>query len=152
VVKRMAEEKRVHLHTTVAPKFESVLLDPLRFKQILYNLVSNAVKFTDPGGRVEIRVKPVDAGTFRLEVSDTGIGISEEDFPRLFREFEQLDTGPGRRYQGSGLGLSLTKKLVELHGGTIDVKSKVGHGTTFGVVLPSQLPMTLDNESNPPVG
>jgi PAS domain S-box-containing protein len=147
VVKPMAEGKRLHLKSVVAPSLEQVSLDSLRFKQILYNLVSNAVKFTDPEGKIEIRVKPLRDGMFRLEVSDTGIGIAPEDLPRLFREFEQLDAGPGRRYQGSGLGLSLTKKLVELHGGTIEVKSEVGRGTTFGVVLPTQLPAPANGSS-----
>jgi PAS domain S-box-containing protein len=142
VVRRMAKEKGIRLHTSVEGDLDSVTLDPLRFKQILYNLVSNAVKFTDASGRIEIRIARHDGAKIRLDVSDTGIGIPTEDLPRLFREFEQLDAGPGRRYQGSGLGLSLTKKLVELHGGTIGVESSVGRGTTFSVVLPTELPPT----------
>jgi PAS domain S-box-containing protein len=151
VVKRMAEEKHLRLRSSVAPRIATVSLDPLRFKQILYNLVSNAVKFTDPDGQIDVRVKPVDPNWFRLEVADTGIGIAPKDFPRLFREFEQLDTGPGRHYEGSGLGLSLTKKLVELHGGTIGVKSQVGRGTTFEIVLPASLPARSAEPSAPTV-
>ena len=137
VVKPMVEQKHLHLTADVAPGLEAVTLDPLRFKQVLYNLVSNAVKFTDENGRVEIHLAP-RKGTkkFLLRVRDTGIGIAKEDLPRLFREFEQLDAGPGRRFQGSGLGLSLTKRIVEMHGGTIDVSSELGKGTTFQVVLP----------------
>jgi PAS domain S-box-containing protein len=141
VVKRMAEDKGLQLHCSVAPRLESVTIDPLRFKQILYNLVSNAVKFTDSEGRIDVRVKRVNEQWFQLEVSDTGIGIAPKDLPRLFREFEQLDSGPGRHYEGSGLGLSLTKKLVELQGGSIGVKSTVGQGTTFEIVLPAHLPI-----------
>ena len=75
-----------------------------------------------------------------LTVRDTGIGISEQDLPRLFRQFEQLDSGPARRYGGSGLGLSLTKKLVDLLGGSIAVDSQLGKGTVFTVDLPSTMP------------
>jgi PAS domain S-box-containing protein len=140
VVRRMVKEKGIHLRSSVDSTLATVTLDPLRFKQILYNLVSNAVKFTDPSGRIDIKLRRNGSGKVRLDVTDTGIGISREALPRLFREFEQLDAGPGRRYQGSGLGLSLTKKLVELHGGTIGVESEVGKGTTFSVMLPAELP------------
>ncbi|MCI4356084.1 MAG: PAS domain S-box protein [Thermoplasmata archaeon] len=136
VVKRMVSDKKLKLKTHVARDLTSVWLDPLRFKQILYNLLSNAVKFTDEGGEVEVSVQPQADGFFELKVRDTGIGIAATDIPRLFREFEQLEAGPSRRYQGSGLGLSLTKKLVELHGGRIDVESTPGRGTTFRVLFP----------------
>jgi PAS domain S-box-containing protein len=137
VVKPLVEQKGIQLSAEVADEIESVSLDPLRFKQVLFNLVSNAVKFTDSGGRVDITLAPQSEKMFLLRVTDSGIGIAREDIPRLFREFEQLDAGPGRRFQGSGLGLSLTKKLVELHGGTIDVSSEVGKGTVFTVLLPT---------------
>ncbi|HEV8049628.1 MAG TPA: ATP-binding protein, partial [Thermoplasmata archaeon] len=136
VVKRMVSEKQLTLKTQIEPDLTTVWLDPLRFKQILYNLLSNAVKFTDEGGEVEVSLAPHGDKMFDLKVRDTGIGIAATDIPRLFREFEQLEAGPGRRYQGSGLGLSLTKKLVELHGGTIEVDSVIGQGTTFTVTLP----------------
>ncbi|MCI4345290.1 MAG: PAS domain S-box protein [Thermoplasmata archaeon] len=136
VVKPLTEQKHITILTQVAPELSTVTLDPLRFKQILYNLLSNAVKFTDDGGRVEIQIFPHGEQMFALQVSDTGIGIAAEDLPRLFREFEQLDAGPGRRYEGSGLGLSLTRRLVELHGGTIAVASEPGKGTAFTVYLP----------------
>jgi len=139
VVRRLVKEKGIQLSTSVERGLDSVTLDPLRFKQILYNLVSNAVKFTDPSGRIDIRLSRPEEAKLKVSVTDTGIGIPPEALPRLFREFEQLDAGPGRRYQGTGLGLSLTKKLVELHGGTIGVESSVGHGTTFSVVLPTDV-------------
>jgi PAS domain S-box-containing protein len=140
VVKPMIEEKHLELRTDVGPDLESVTLDPLRFKQVLFNLLSNAAKFTEPGGRLEVAVARRPDDRFELRVRDTGIGIAAEDLPRLFRQFEQLDSGPGRRYQGSGLGLSLTHRLVELHGGTIDVESQLGVGTTFTVNLPVRVP------------
>jgi PAS domain S-box-containing protein len=136
VIKPLAAEKHLSLTTQVAPELETVWIDQLRFKQVLYNLLSNAVKFTDDQGKVHVELAPHSERFFALRVRDTGIGIAPEDLPRLFREFEQLEAGPGRRFQGSGLGLSLTKKLVELHGGSIEVESQVGHGTTFTVLLP----------------
>ncbi|MCI4366739.1 MAG: PAS domain S-box protein [Thermoplasmata archaeon] len=140
VLKPLALDKHLRIVTHLSPEIETVLLDPLRFKQVLYNLLSNAVKFTDDGGRVEIHVGRHDARFFELKVKDTGIGISAENLPRLFQEFEQLEAGPGRRYQGSGLGLSLTKKLVELHGGRVEVASEVGKGTVFTVLMPLATP------------
>lgn len=120
----------------IAPSLDLVLLDQQRFKQVLYNLLSNAVKFTDDGGRVDITATPHDALRFSLTVKDTGIGIKPEDLKRLFREFEQLESGSSRQYEGTGLGLALTRRFVELQGGTIDVASESGQGSTFTVVLP----------------
>ncbi len=136
MVKPQVEQKHLTLVTTIAPEIDVVSLDMLRFKQILYNLLSNAVKFTDEQGRIEVHLAPHGDRAFTLQVADTGIGIAPEDLPRLFREFEQLEVGPGRRFQGSGLGLSLTRRLVEMHGGTIEVTSKLGSGSTFTVTLP----------------
>jgi PAS domain S-box-containing protein len=136
VVKRMVSEKNLELTAHVADDLSTVSLDPLRFKQIMYNLLSNAVKFTDEGGTIDVSLLPHSEKAFVLTVRDSGIGIAATDIPRLFREFEQLEAGPSRRYQGSGLGLSLTKKLVELHGGQIEVESTPGKGTTFRVLLP----------------
>lgn len=129
-------ERQLDLHAEVDPAIVRVVLDPVRFKQILYNLLSNAVKFTPPGGRVEVIVSLSSSGRFSLRVRDTGIGIPESELGRIFREFEQLDSGPGRRYSGTGLGLPLTQKLVDLMGGSISVKSAVGEGSTFIVRLP----------------
>jgi CheY-like chemotaxis protein len=106
-------------------------------KQILVNLLSNAVKFTPEGGSVTLSVTREDGlGVVSLAVRDTGIGIAEADLPRLFRPFGQLDAGLARHHGGTGLGLVLTKRLVEMHGGQIDVTSRVGVGSTFRVRLP----------------
>ncbi|MFQ5840138.1 MAG: GAF domain-containing protein, partial [Candidatus Methylomirabilales bacterium] len=114
--------------------------DPLRLKQILYNLLSNAVKFTPSGGRVTIRVRSVDSD-MEFAVQDTGIGIKQEDLPRLFETFTQLDASLGRQHQGTGLGLALTKNLVELHGGRIWVESPgEGQGSIFTFTLPREGP------------
>jgi signal transduction histidine kinase len=132
----LAVSKGIELTVNVDAAIEFVTLDEQRFKQILYNLLSNALKFTDANGFVGIDVTPVDGDRFRLVVSDNGIGIRAEDIGRLFTEFEQLDTGTARRFGGTGLGLALTRKLIEIHGGEIYVESDFGKGSRFGVVLP----------------
>jgi PAS domain S-box-containing protein len=128
--------KTIELTVTIDAGIGFVTLDEQRFKQILYNLLSNALKFTDERGHVGIDVTPAGEDHFHLVVSDDGIGIRAEDIGRLFTEFEQLETGTARRFGGTGLGLALTRKLVELHGGEIDVESEIGKGSRFGVVLP----------------
>jgi len=132
----MAQKKHIQVNVTVVPELGSVTLDQQKFKQVLYNLISNGINFTEDGGGAEIFAAPLDARRFTLSVKDTGIGIKPEDMKRLFREFEQLESGASRRYEGTGLGLALTRKIVELQGGSIGVESKVGQGSTFSVVLP----------------
>jgi PAS domain S-box-containing protein len=139
-VKPLAAGKAIELGVNIDAGIEFVTLDQQRFKQILYNLLSNALKFTDDHGHVGINVTLLDGGRFRLVVSDDGIGIRAEDIGRLFTEFEQLETGTARRFGGTGLGLALTRKLVEVHGGTIDVESEFGKGSSFAVVLPIETP------------
>ncbi|MBW4491074.1 MAG: GAF domain-containing protein [Trichocoleus desertorum ATA4-8-CV12] len=112
--------------------------DQRRLKQVLLNLLSNAIKFTPEGGRVTLRAW-LEAGKAVLQVEDTGIGIPEHQRPLLFQKFQQLDTSYQRKYEGTGLGLALTKQLVELHGGWIDVDSTVEIGSIFTVHLPAQL-------------
>jgi two-component system sensor histidine kinase/response regulator len=121
--------------------------DQRRLKQILLNLLRNAIKFTPEGGRVTLRAW-LEAGKAVLQVEDTGIGIPEHQRPLLFQKFQQLDTSYQRKYEGTGLGLALTKQLVELHGGWIDVDSTVGLGSIFTVHLPAQLPPSA-HESHP---
>jgi signal transduction histidine kinase len=94
------------------------------------------VKFSDDGGRVDIVADQYQSNQFRLQVCDTGIGIKEENLGKLFVEFQQIDSGTSRRYEGTGLGLALTKKLVEIQRGTIAVESSPGKGSTFTVILP----------------
>jgi protein-histidine pros-kinase len=111
-------------------------LDQQKFKQVIYNLLSNAIKFTEEGGQVDVVLSPVEGGRFHLSVRDNGIGIRSEDLARLFTEFEQLESGTTRRYEGTGLGLALTKRIVELQGGSIMVESLIGEGSCFTVTLP----------------
>jgi PAS domain S-box-containing protein len=140
-----AQKKQLQIKIQLDPDFDEVTLDRNRFKQVLYNLFANAVKFTDDGGMVEVTTTKIEQGRFRLVVADTGIGIKPEDVKRLFKEFEQINSGQ-RRGQGTGLGLALTRRIVELQSGTIDVESEFGKGTKFTIVLPMVLP-PLDSDS-----
>jgi PAS domain S-box-containing protein len=138
-LRSMVARKRIELFTEVDPALTMVATDPARLKQVLYNYLSNAIKFTPDGGQVWLRILAAEPGWFQLEVQDTGIGIREEDLGRLFVEFQQLDTGAAKRYQGTGLGLALTKRIVEAQGGSVGVVSTPGVGSTFFAVLPSTL-------------
>ncbi len=135
-VQPAAQNKSIKIGFEIAHGIDSVTLDQQRYKQILYNLLSNAIKFTSDGGIVQVQVTPEGADHFRQSVRDTGIGIRPEDMQRLFKEFEQLDAGTTRHYEGTGLGLALTKKLVELQGGSIEVQSELGNGSTFTIIMP----------------
>jgi len=121
---------------TVAPECGDVTLDQRKFRQVWFNLLSNAIKFSDDGGEAGISVESYDTDRVKLVVSDTGIGIKAEDVERLFHEFEQLESGASRRHGGTGLGLALTRQIVELQGGNISVESQWGKGSNFIVVLP----------------
>jgi signal transduction histidine kinase len=160
-VRSQAIRRGVRMELEIEEGLTTLVADPLRFKQILYNLLSNAVKFTDPGGGVRVSARVVHGSRFtvhgerpdqpepstvnrepngdfvEIAVSDTGIGIRAQDIPRLFQPFTQLDASLARRYQGTGLGLALTKRLVELHGGQIWAESEgEGKGSTFTFTLP----------------
>jgi signal transduction histidine kinase len=115
-----------------------VQADPSRFRQLVMNLLSNAVKYTPQGGRVRLWLER-DAGRVRFGVSDTGIGIAPGDLPHIFDRFYQADTARTRTGDrpGAGLGLAICKWIAEAHGGTIDVQSRPGRGTTFTVTLPA---------------
>jgi signal transduction histidine kinase len=121
----------------------AITADRMRVQQMVYNLLSNAIKFTDPGGLVTVTadtvaVGPAGACALRIRVADTGIGIKPEDQTRIFDKFERGDSASAREQEGTGLGLALTRKLVELHGGQITVESEGvrGRGSLFTVLLP----------------
>jgi PAS domain S-box-containing protein len=132
----LADKKRISITTRISSLPENVTLDQQKLRQVLYNLLSNAVKFTNDGGRVDVTVDLTGDQRLRLRVIDTGIGIKSDDFSKLFIEFQQLGAGPDRHHQGTGLGLALSKKLVEMQNGTIEVESVPGQGSTFTVELP----------------
>jgi PAS domain S-box-containing protein len=136
VVRTLAAKRHIKLATSVAPSLTGIVADPRSLKQVLYNFLSNALKFTPEGGEVSVCVTEDDRDFFRLEVRDTGIGIRAEDMGRLFVEFQRLHSGPASQYAGTGLGLALTKRIVEAQGGRVGVESAPGKGSTFYAVLP----------------
>ena len=137
LMRERAHVAEVRLETDLATDLPAVRADRRRLKQILINLLSNAVKFTPAGGRVTVAASEED-GWLRLTVSDTGIGIAPEDLETALRPFGQIDSRLARKYQGTGLGLPLTKTMAELHGGRLELQSIPGRGTTAVVLLPPQ--------------
>ncbi|WP_341526367.1 GAF domain-containing sensor histidine kinase [Nostoc sp. UHCC 0302] len=135
--KATSEQVKLRLDLQINPQRDRFTADAERVEQIILNLLTNAVKFTPEGGNVILRLW-VEDDTAVFQVEDTGIGIPEEQLPLLFEKFQQLDTPYRRRYEGTGLGLALTKQLVELHRGRIEVESTVGIGSIFTVWIPSQ--------------
>ncbi len=129
-------EKDIQCKINVDPSLGEVTLDPDKFKQAVYNYLSNAVKFTPDNGSIYIVITAEMNNMFRLEIHDTGIGISEHDLTRLFIPFQQLEAGTLKKYHGSGLGLALTKSLIETQGGKVGVNSRVGVGSCFYFTLP----------------
>ena len=139
VITAVAAKKGIELDVDMPQSLPDVFIDPGRIKQVLYNLIANAIKFTPRGGTVRVSAR-ADAKHVVVLVADTGVGIAKEDLPRLFREFEQLPQPGGARPEGTGLGLALTRRLVELHGGKVAVESELGKGSTFSVYLPLKSP------------
>lgn len=156
ILRSIAASKHIEIKIDVDPALHQVTLDPSRLKQVLFNYGSNALKFTNEGGTVSLRAFPEGSGMFRLEVEDTGIGIAAVDIGRLFLEFEQLDAGTAKRHAGTGLGLALTKRIVEAQGGSVGVRSVVGVGSVFFVTLPLVVrPLASEDEGSdvpPPDG
>lgn len=140
IMRARAEEKSIALIVEAGPLPE-IEADPRALKQILLNLMANAVKFTPDRGQVKIRGFDAADGVV-LQVADTGIGIPADQLPRLGRPFEQIESQIAKSHQGSGLGLALSKSLIELHGGTLRIDSVLGNGTTVSFTLPARLPMT----------
>jgi PAS domain S-box-containing protein len=139
VIGAVATKRGIHLEVELPPGLPDVFVDPGRIKQVLYNLISNAIKFTPRGGTVKLTAR-TEPRSLVVSVADTGIGIARADIPRLFREFEQLAQPNGTRPEGTGLGLALTRRLVELHGGRVEVESELGRGSTFSIHLPLKSP------------
>jgi len=138
LVRERAEGGGVALRRKVANDLGHLRADKRKLKQILINLLSNAIKFTPEGGRVDVRARVDHRGDMVISVADTGIGIAPEDISKAMAPFSQVDTTLSRKYEGTGLGLPLTKSLVEMHGGTLDLASSLGEGTTVTVRLPAE--------------
>ena len=137
LVRERATRKGLSLDTRLDRDLGSLRGDQRKIKQILLNLLSNAVKFTPEGGRIEVRGARLD-GLVEISVTDTGIGIAAEDLEAVFEEFRQVGTDYAKKHEGTGLGLTLSRKFVELHGGRIWVKSQLGKGSTFVFTLPEK--------------
>jgi signal transduction histidine kinase len=148
IVRPLADKKHLQLRVEVPQGLDRMLSDVRRVEQVMLNLLSNAIKFTETG-HVALRVscfdepstKDGDVRTMvRLDISDTGMGIREEDMARLFAPFHQIDSALSRKHDGTGLGLAICRRLADLMGGRVEVASTWGQGSTFTIVLPMQAP------------
>ncbi len=137
LVRERATRHGIGLDLSIDPSLGAFVGDERKIKQVLVNLLSNAVKFTPEGGKVAVRATRLD-GAVEISVSDTGIGIAPEDHVAIFEEFRQVGTDYARKREGTGLGLALARRFAELHGGTLQVKSELGRGSTFTVTLPER--------------
>jgi signal transduction histidine kinase/HAMP domain-containing protein len=135
LIRERATRKGLNLGTTLPDGLGNVRGDQRKIKQVLVNLLSNAVKFTPEGGSIEVRAERVD-GHVEVSIIDTGIGIASEDHDAVFEEFRQVGTDYAKKHEGTGLGLALSRKFVELHGGRIWLKSRPGEGSTFTFTIP----------------
>ncbi|HWV89946.1 MAG TPA: HAMP domain-containing sensor histidine kinase, partial [Burkholderiales bacterium] len=135
LVRERAQRHAIQLSLDVDQRLGSFEADERKFKQIVLNLLSNAVKFTPDGGRVEVSAK-LDTDHVAIAVKDTGIGIAPEDHAAVFEEFKQVGRDYTRKAEGTGLGLALTRRFVELHGGQVRLDSALGKGSTFTITLP----------------
>jgi signal transduction histidine kinase/CheY-like chemotaxis protein len=135
VIRSLAMKKEIDISSLVEPPDALLIADKNKFKQILYNLLSNAIKFTPNGGRVKVEARPT-GDQLEIRVQDSGVGIPKEVQHKIFGAFYQVQSANNREYPGTGLGLALTKRLVELHGGVIDFNSAPGQGTAFTVGIP----------------
>lgn len=127
------------LTSEIEEGLESLIADERKIKQVLFNLLSNATKFTPEGGSIHVSAAFTGDKEFaRISVKDTGIGISPENLGKLFQPFMQLDSSYTKKYEGTGLGLSLCKKIIELHGGSIWAESEVGKGSIFTFTVPNK--------------
>ena len=137
MVLEQAFKKQIGVSCTVDTDISTLWADQRRLKQILVNLLNNAVKFTAEGGKVSLQVSPsCDGAGVAFKVSDTGIGIAAADLERLFQPFEQIDSTLARKFEGTGLGLALVRRMVQMHGGAVSVESQLGQGSQFTVVIP----------------
>jgi PAS domain S-box-containing protein len=138
----------ITISTDIEKQLPLLACDSTRLKQILLNLISNAIKFTQPGGAVVVAVHRRLGGTLVFEVRDTGLGMTDDEIEIALQPFGQIDASNTRRYEGTGLGLPLAKRLAELHGGSLQVNSKKGYGTTVTVIIPAARVALIDTRKN----
>jgi signal transduction histidine kinase len=134
LVRERAVRRGIMLGRAIDERVGTIHADERKVKQVLLNLLSNALKFTPEGGRIDVRAAVSD-GMVEVSVADTGVGIAPEDQETVFEEFRQVGTAD-KKVEGTGLGLALSRKFIELHGGRIGVKSQVGTGSTFTFTIP----------------
>ena len=166
-INQQALKKQIQLEMQIAPNLPDISIDERRIRQVLINLLNNAVKFTPEGGQIKLEVdrqqdqsSPNRSAWLRFSISDTGIGIAPENIPKLFQPFIQIDSALNRKYEGTGLGLALVKQIVDLHGGKVSLTSELGVGSCFVVDIPyknivltpsdSQTPINLNLETDKP--
>ncbi len=137
LIDKRARAKNIEVSIYVAPDLPQFFADTRKIKQVLINLLSNAVKFTDDGGKVSVSARRLESG-LAIAVSDNGIGMRASDIPTALAPFGQVDSALERKFEGTGLGLPLSKTLVELHGGTLRIDSELGRGTTITITLPEE--------------
>jgi signal transduction histidine kinase len=147
VVQEMARNAKVVCQYEIVPTLPQLSGDSAKITQILVNLLSNAIKFTPAGGRVHLKVEQCGTGGVTFRITDTGIGMTADQIPIALSPFGQVDTGFNRKYDGIGLGLPLTKRLIELHDGTIDIISEPGRGTQVTVRFPGG--RTIERRADP---
>ncbi|HKD77003.1 MAG TPA: ATP-binding protein, partial [Ktedonobacterales bacterium] len=145
VVRPLAANRQIAVEMAIDPTLTDIEVDPSKLKQVLYNYISNAIKFTPENGKVIVRALPDGDEGFRIEVEDSGIGIKPDDLQRLFVEFRQLDSTSAKRYQGTGLGLALTKRIIEAQEGRVGVRSDYGRGSIFWATLPRVVKTTVED-------
>lgn len=152
VMRGLATKKSQSFEVAIPDNLPYVEADPVKFKQVLSNLLSNAVKFSPPGSVIRVSAGMADPNGELVEISvaDPGIGIAAEDLDVIFDEFKQLDSGRSREFGGTGLGLALVKRLVELQGGTVRVTSQIGEGSTFTFTVPTRSRNSIPGTASPP--
>jgi signal transduction histidine kinase len=136
MVRSQADAAKLKLSVSIEPELPRLRADNRRTQQVLLNLLSNAIKFTPAKGRIEISAA-LKGDELTIVVADTGIGISKQDLPRALARFGQIDSSISRKYEGAGLGLPLSKELMELHGGSLILESEPSVGTTVTIVFPA---------------
>jgi len=146
LTKHRANAEQLIVTTRIANSLPLVVADATRLKQVLLNLLTNAIKFTGPGGSITVRAHPIAGGGTALEVEDTGVGMTPDEITVALEPFGQVDARLARHHEGTGLGLPLARRLVELHGGTLRVQSEKGRGTTVTVTLPASRSRVIADE------
>ncbi len=148
LVTARARDDNIELEMELADDLPLLCADKLKLKQILINLLSNAIKFTDAGGKVTLKAWCSVNSGYVFQVIDTGIGIALEDIPKALLPFQQIDNRLNRKFQGTGLGLPLSKSLVEMHGGSLDLQSQVGLGTTVTIRFPAERIVRIQHDGD----